>query len=162
MSERLNERLQPMMAFPGGRYGVAAAGNTGMTNGLLRPGDTGVMGATGPMGGPIDTQGFNRALVTVMTQGHTGTSQQAAITAKHGPNPWYSDSGTTAVNTFAITSSGANKYIQTGEIRTEKLQRYLWIDADISGMGESKFSVSVDLGDPDKLPTSPNYINEGP
>ncbi len=162
MSERLNEKVQAVLCFPGGRYGVAAGGNTGMVNGLLRPGDTGVMGATGPMGGPIDTQGFNRAMVVVTTQGHTGTSQQAAISAHHGPNPWYSDSGTTAVNTFLITSSGANKYVQTGEIRTEKLQRYLWIDADISGMGESKLGVDVILGEADKLPASNNYINEGP
>lgn len=156
MSEKLSERTLPILVLPAGRYGMLGGGGTGLLNGLAHPGTTGVAGETGslgnvtPLGGPIDTQGFNRALVLVNTKGQTGTAQTITTTAYHGPLPWYSATGTTAVAGFTFDLAGALPMQGKGEIRTENLQRYLWISQSFAGPGESQASTQVILGEPDK------------
>jgi hypothetical protein len=157
---KLNEELKVIAAFPGGEYGaLAVGGSTGpWLNGAATPGTTGVMGASGPLGGPIDTQGFDRALVIVGTKGHTGTNQASTITAHVGSQPWFSDSGTTAAGAFSITTNATASPLQVGEIKTASRFRYLWIQSAIAGLGRSQFDVTVVLGQADKLPTSGNNV----
>lgn len=157
---KLNEELKVIVAFPGGEYGaLAVGGSTGpWVNGAAIPGTTGAMGASGPAGGPIDTQGFDRALIIVGTKGHTGASQAATITALCGAQPWYSDAGTTSVGAFSITSNAASSPNQVGEIKTSNRFRYLWIQSAIAGLGKSQFDVTVVLGQGDKIPVSGNNV----
>lgn len=157
---KLNEELQYIAAFPGGAYGVGAVGgSTGpWLNGAPTPGTTGTMGASGPLGGPIDTRGYDRAIVLVSTKGHTGTNQASTITAFVGSQPWFSDSGTTAAGAFSITTNAAASPNQMGEIKTSNRFRYLWIQSAIAGLGMSQFGIDVVLGQADKLPVSGNNV----
>lgn len=163
MSEKLAEKNKAVTVFPGGPYGVlAVGGSTGpWVNGAATPGTTGPLGSTGPLGGPIDTRGFDKLMIVASQKGATGANQAVTLTAKHGPNPWLNDSGTTGVNSFTLTLNPAQgTYQQIGEINCQAYQRYIWIQSAIAGLGESDFSVIGILGNADKLPVGNTVIQD--
>lgn len=163
MSIKAYEIHKALAAVPAGIHGVVGgSGSTGpFVNGGSTPGTTGTLGATGAAGSPIDTLGWGKARVICNTQGATGTGQSVAVVAKSGRSDWFSDSSVTAVGSFSMTINQASQYLQVGEIDCKKLPgRYLWLQHSITGLGQSKFGITVELSEPDKAPGDQSAVSE--
>lgn len=151
-----------LAVLPAGVHGVVGgSGSTGpFVNGGSTPGTTGTLGATGAAGSPVDTLGWGKGLVQASIQGMTGTSQAITLTAYAGTSDWFSHSSVTAVGSFSMTLNTAGNYAPVGEIDLKKLPgRYLWIQAAIAGLGQSKAGVILTLTQPDKAPGSQTVVS---